>query len=1615
MDVARFARQTWTLTIKNLMIVFVRHWFSTTIRAVILPIVFMFFISYAKEFFIPPAQYGIGSPNPVRSLSQALNSGSLGGRDRVVFVHNGKTGGQISAAIDNLSATVTGAGHAVTVTDSPSNLAALCPSSLRGVTTCYGAVSFLSSPTEGGNWTYNIFQDGSLGTKLFVNQNNNDAEIFSLPLQRAVDQAITSISRSPTQIPDTVDEYPYTKETNAERQANITRLYQGTVISIIGVAFFIGIVGVSYQLVGHMAMEREIGMSQLIEAMMPNQRQWEKQAARLLANHLAFDILYAPGWIVMGVIVAELVFPNTSYAITIFAHVLVGLALASWSLIFGAFFHKAQLSGIVTVIAALVLAIAAQLGIGKNGSNGAVLATAVLFPPATYVYLLMDIAGFQQKDIPANLYRYPPTTSIKWKVTGITFIGLFIFQIIVFPFVAALVERELYGTTDSKRKISPGSTENGSIAVSLNSFSKHYTTGFFKRNILCCGRRKYKNVVRAVSDLTLQIRQGQIVILLGANGSGKSTTLDAISGLSSITHGSIDVNGSLGLCPQKNVLWDELTVYEHAKIFDRLKTPGKKASKEELYQLIEACDLDVKTNALSGSLSGGQKRKCQLICCFVGGSQIVAVDEVSSGIDPLARRKIWDILLNERGQRTILLTTHFLDEADVLSDHIAMLSKGILKAEGSSVELKHQYGGGYKVAVESVALYGLSSTFEKVPHHIDYDQTVFELPDSRQTSQLLITLESHNINQYQVHGPTVEDVFLRMADEIKKDFEEIDTVIVPPKSEIDSSTPTSSTSIDAPPKRKALDLITGQGTGPFRQTYILFQKRFVVIQRNYLPHLAACLVALATAGLVPLFLKNFTALTCNPATNQINQNEINSFSTSYLADIIAGPASALARVLPVLGSRANQTTVHLVNTIDEFNAYINANYSVVQPGGFFIPSDGTPPIMAYVGEQSLATAVLVQNVLDSILSSSFITTAYQTFALPFAPEAGNTLQLILYFGLAMSAYPGFFALYPTNERLRKVRALHYSNGIRSGPIWTAYVLFDFIWVLFISIVAIGLFVGQWYGWYQPGYLFLIFILYGLTSIVWSYVVSLFTTSTLAAFAFSAGVQCLLFLIYFIAYLAILTYAPVNRIDDSITIAHFTISLVSPSANLARALLVTLNEFSLNCRDYSYITYPGGILVYGGPILYLIVQFILLFSYLVWYDGGGRLKLGFFGLFTKKTAIADEFEEATEQDIEVVEELDRIKSSNDGLRVMHLSKTFGSNTAVEDVNFGIRKSEVFALLGPNGAGKSTTISLIRGDLKPTGKEGDVWIEGIQFSKDRDGARNHLGVCPQFDAMDTMTVAQQLRFYAKCRGVADPEHNVNQLMSAVGLTQYKDRLAQKLSGGNKRKTSLAIALMGNPSVLLLDEPSSGMDAAAKRVMWRVLGAVSHGRALLITTHSMEEADALSHRAGIMARRMLAIGTTEFLRKRHGDAYHVHLVHKEAPYTSFAEMERVKTWVATRIPAATVEPRTYHGQLRFTVPSSSLVGRASPEPSSEVSSVTKSSTDDETIAPEASRQGISALFALLEANQEDLGFAYYSVSPTTLDGVFLSVINKHNIAEENSHPEKQKRSVVQRVFRR
>ncbi|KAF3942382.1 hypothetical protein ABW19_dt0205534 [Dactylella cylindrospora] len=1556
MEGASLAQQTYILTKKNLRIVGIRHFTATFFRAFFLPVAFSFFLAYAKNLFIPASKFGFGEPQPIRSLADVVDK-------KLLFVDN-DLGPVVTDVIDRIAEPVRNVGRAnVSVLHNTDELYLTCRPNLAGQSDCYGAIVFNDYPRgEGeGTWNYTIRADASLlrlATR--ADNHNNAAQKVIMPMQLAVDNAINNSTVIP-------NEFLYTSLSEEERQDRIRIRYMGALIDVLAVAFAIAMVGVSYHLTGMFAAEREIGLSQLINSM--GGRQW----ARLLSHHIAFSLIYLPGWIMISLAFAFAVFQQTNKGIVVLFHLLSGLAWSSLSLLGGAFFRKAQLSGITIVIGSLLLAIIAQ--VISTLSTGATAILGLLFTPMTYVYCMILMAHWERENLGTNLVQKAPTSH--HSLPGIAFWAFLIVQIIVYPILAALVENWLYGTNSPNRKMGTTSEEN---AVEIDHFTRKYPPSWWTRG---------KETVVAVNDLSINVRKGAIVSLLGANGSGKSTTNNAIAGLDHITSGEIRVAGvktDLGVCPQNNVLWDDLSVVETLKIWMYLKIG--RIDMGEINGIIESCDLIQKTDALSKTLSGGQKRKLQLAIMFIGGSKIGIVDEASSGLDPLSRRKLWDIILSERNKRTILLTTHYLEEADFLSDYIVILSKGQLKCAGSSAELKARLGGGYRVHCFD----------ENAPAEIEgisgkqlYDQTIYRADDTVTAGRVIKTLNALDMKDFHINGPTIEDVFLKVAEET-------------------AAAQVSAAGNDE--KQAGVDLYTGKRVGMFKQAWVMFRKRLVILRHMAFPMVAAVIIPIITAAITLRFLNGFEVATCDP-TAQISESEnVNISSVDIDFDVVLGPPdilgiSAALKLQEVFAGFSTSTgggddgegfdittlqdSLHFVTSYDDFRNYIVDNYKNVTPGGLWVPDD--TPTLGFVGNDGgIYNALLALNILDNLRDNATIITTYANFDISFGPGTGDSLQFITYFGLATAVFPAFFVLYPTLERLRNVRALHYSNGVRAGSLWTAYTFFDFIFVLIITIVATIIMVASTSVWWSVGYLYACFMLYGLAAVLFAYIVSLLAKSQLAAFAMVAGYQAVMFLLYMIGYMSVLTYSPIEDQNRNILIVHFVLAIISPVPSFVRAMFAALNLFQINCKNDAFVS-PRDLISYGGPILYMVIQIILFFSIMVWWESGAyRLNTKRFMIKTKDTE-----KDALETEQEVFEELKRVDSAtNDGLRVLHVSKSFGKLKAVEDVSFGVKPGEIFALLGPNGAGKSTTISMIRGVLRPD--DGQIFVQSLNMhSKDKPVARSHLGVCPQFDACDQMTTRQHLSFYARIRGVEDVDHNVQVVLDAVGLAEFSERMAWKLSGGNRRKLSLAIALMGNPSVLLLDEPSSSMDSASQRLLWNILRSVAPGRSLLLTSHSMLEVDALANRAGIISRRMLAVGTTDYLREKHGNNYHIHIVLKSSPNTPDEEMEAVKSWILENFHGAEVEDKSFHGQTKFKVPS---IMPFSDEDRPTEDGISKTDSQEERAKVLQRNKTINTLFQVLEDNKETLGIDFYSISRTSMDEVFLNIVGKANVIEEGYH---------------
>ncbi|XP_075928260.1 phospholipid-transporting ATPase ABCA3 isoform X2 [Petromyzon marinus] len=300
---------------------------------------------------------------------------------------------------------------------------------------------------------------------------------------------------------------------------------------------------------------------------------------------------------------------------------------------------------------------------------------------------------------------------------------------------------------------------------------------------------KGRHEKEAVKGLTLNMYEGQITALLGHNGAGKTTTLSILTGLFPPSGGTALVNGydirydmtlvrkSLGLCPQHDVLFPDLTVEEHLSFFAKLKGCPYERVPDEVSAMLTALQLEDKRQARASALSGGMKRKLSIGIAFIGDPKVVLLDEPTSGMDPCARRATWELLQRQRAGRTVLLTTHFMEEADVLGDRVAIVAHGRLQCCGSSLFLKRKYGAGYHMVVVKQPEADVAWISKLVHSHVPEAnlssnagaELAYIMPadTSHRFEGLFTELERRRdelgINSYGVSVTTMEEVFLRVG------------------------------------------------------------------------------------------------------------------------------------------------------------------------------------------------------------------------------------------------------------------------------------------------------------------------------------------------------------------------------------------------------------------------------------------------------------------------------------------------------------------------------------------------------------------------------------------------------------------------------------------------------------------------------------------------------------------------------------------------------------------------------------------------------------------------------------------------------------------------------------
>ncbi|XP_030854731.1 ATP-binding cassette sub-family A member 5 isoform X4 [Strongylocentrotus purpuratus] len=1148
--------------------------------------------------------------------------------------------------------------------------------------------------------------------------------------------------------------------------------------------------------------------------------------------------------------------------------------------------------------------------------------------------------------------------------------------------------------------------------------------------------------VKAVNGISLDIYEGQITCLLGHNGAGKSTLMSCLTGMLGVTEGQATAYGAdmfdpagvekirsmTGVCLQENTLLDLLTPEEHLKFYAGLSGIPKAQIPDKVEEALDQIDLKNQRATFAKDLSGGQKRKLCVGIAIIGNPKILFLDEPSSGMDPYSRRKMWSLLKKQREGRVTLLTTHFMDEADILADRKAIISKGQLKCYGSSLFLKNKFGVGYRLGLVKESNCDQDKITDVIQTHIPEAsitrshgmELAYSLPlkDVSSFSGMFKSLEeksadsSLGVQSYGVSMTTLEEVFLKIGEEA-----EIDEADAVPPSAVSGMTMEDSgsgagASVTVNMEQSPLDS-TIMATQPImvqhnEQLKSLIRIEAVRAARNpatYVCRLILPIILMIVGGVLSLVI-TFGGDGPSDAPAPLV------FTPSMYFSAPGASMDEKSTDLLYHNSLPNgQNIADLVAEFDNLNiesnatADLNALYDYRPHNGAFDVMDlGTTgsasQFTAYYNDTALHSLPVVLSIMSSALlnlygNASVITAASHPFPKPAGtPEYTFTsgILFVYIFGLGAAWSLMGFPIDRVKERETKVKAQLRISGIDTLSYWGSVFVIDVAQMLLVIIIGlIIIFAMQVPSLTTGGAAFCLLvtvILWVPNAIVHTYCISFIFDKfeTVQSYAFVIFVEIPLFL-----------FLPTMFIDLYVSTAaaasfHLVMCVIWPGYAIFGSLYFIDKVYQLAsirgmADSVTFADYFAPEAYIWPTMLILVFDMFMLIFFLRFCEvvkAGGRVKDTCPCLVAKKIGVTtrndddipDEDSDVKEERMKVEEMYESDQSS--AVAISELRKEFvkrgdskaTTKVAVRNLSLTVQTGEVFGLLGPNGAGKTTTMNVVTADTEAT--NGQVRVGGYDVSSSLSDAYASMGYCPQIDPLwDDITMREHLEGFAGFKGIhpTDRRQIANNFMSAIGVMEHADKKAKELSGGTKRKLCFALSMLGNPKIVLLDEPSTGMDPSSKRFLWNVItSSFLEKKGAILTTHSMEEADAVCSRVGIMIQGQLrCLGTTQHLKDKYGGGYILEI--KLNPGVQYYTSDQTTTAVMDILDE---KMDILHKQVLSLIPQAE---------------VTESFAERITYKiPRDSSITLSTVFAFLEQGKEDYGIEEYSFSQTTLEQVFI-----------------------------
>uniref|UniRef100_A0A8C2E503 ATP-binding cassette, sub-family A (ABC1), member 12 n=1 Tax=Cyprinus carpio TaxID=7962 RepID=A0A8C2E503_CYPCA len=1114
----------------------------------------------------------------------------------------------------------------------------------------------------------------------------------------------------------------------------------------------------------------------------------------------------------------------------------------------------------------------------------------------------------------------------------------------------------------------------------------------------------------AVDNLNLSFYEGHVTSLLGHNGAGKTTTMSLLTGLFAPTSGTIEVYGmdmqtsiddvrkEMGVCMQYDVLFDHLTTKEHLLLYAQIKAPHltKQEVNEQVRRILMETDMHSHRHKRVGTLSGGMKRKLSISIAFIGGSRLVVLDEPTTGVDPCSRRSIWDIVLQHKKERTIILSTHHLDEAEVLSDRIAFLERGGLKCCGSPFYLKDKLAKGYNL------------TLTKKVHSMLRDFIQSYLPDAQQkegeVGDLVYALPPYTPQNAAAYHSLLTGLDQNL-DKLQLGCYGIsDTTLEEPTESESWSVSESVTANDIFASRDSIpDDLNSTYFGEkaskwaFMTSLVSFGSLAMLLKRVHhsrrdwkglfsqvvLPVLFV--IAAMGLGSIKSDLQHFPKIVLSPALYHIDEQYTFFSNQNPAADGLVdsmmsypGVDHQIVKFFPILyhgvysefhslfshfqscpasdyepphkRNPSSQIVYNLTGiNIEDYllataNDFIRNRYGGWDFGKS-LPIDLKMDMLDVPANRTLSkvwynpeghhTMPAYLNSLNNFILRSTISISSHPYPGQVQDEdvmVGGLVSILV----AICVLTGYsimtasFVIYEVHEHHTGSKRLQQISGISEPFYWIINFFYDMTLYLIpvvLSVAMIAAFQLPAFTERQNlGAVTLLLVLFGFSTFPWMYLLSAVFKDTEMAFI---GYVCInLFIsVNTIISTSILYFLGQLNQNDPVREESDNIFLVFPQFSFGNGLMelarVDMQVQILSVFGVDAYKNPFSLDVLGWMYISMFLQGFICFT---------------LRLLLNKTLLRKSYSPNEDEDV-VAERLrvDRGDASADILQVKHLAKVYQNLNkrvqAVKRLSVGIPAGECFGLLGVNGAGKTTTFKMLTGDISPT--------DGSARIRDIDGhlcLGINIGYCPQVDALDDLLTGEEhLYFYARIKGISKRE---------------TDRVTSHYSCGTRRKLSTALALIGNPQILLLDEPSSGMDPRSKRHLWKIISEQVMGKcAVVLTSHSMEECEALCTRLAIMVKgQFRCLGSLQHIKNRFGKGFTVKMYLAGAS----CDVDMISNFMQQNFPSTFLKDH-HSNMVEYHVP----------------------------VAP----GGVASIFGLLESNKNVLQIKHFSVSQTTLDEVFIN----------------------------